>query len=138
MVPFNWTVAVQATPRDTTVVREFEAFVRRFASQPGPPIRTEPDFAADLVRDAEHHDLRTAARSLHGRKVFLVGARNDETASLAEHFLPLVEAARTAPGAAVRDTVVTDTYVLPATYMEVFAATARWFRNECSSPNGSP
>jgi hypothetical protein len=133
IVPFNWTFAGLAARRDTAVLQGYRAVIANLASRPEPPIRTDASFIPDVVDNAERHDLRIAARSLRGRKVLLVGARNDETAPLAEHFLPLVEAARSAPGAAVRDTIVSDTHALQATLSDVYAVTARWLRAECSN-----
>jgi hypothetical protein len=133
IVPFNWTLAGLAARRDTTLRQGYHALIANLTSRPEPPIRTDASFVSDVVDNAERHDLRIAARSLRDRKVFLVGAQNDETAPLAEHFLPLVEATRSAPGATVRDTIVTDTHALPGTIRDVFAATVRWLRTECSS-----
>jgi hypothetical protein len=133
IVPFNWSLVGLAARRDSTLLHGYHALIANLTNRPEPPIRTSASFVSDIVDNAERHDIRTAARLLRDRKVFLVGARNDETAPLAEHFLPLVEAARSAPGAAVRDTIVPDTHALPATIRDVYAATARWLRAECSN-----
>jgi uncharacterized protein len=133
IVPFNWTLAGLAARRDTTLLRGYHATIANLTTRPDPPIRTDTSFVSEVVANAERHDLRVAARSLRDRKVFLVGAQNDETAPLAEHFLPLVEAARSAAGAVVRDTIVPDTHNLTATFRDVNASTARWLRAECSN-----
>jgi acetyl esterase/lipase len=133
IVPFNWTLAGLAARRDSTMLRGYRATIANLTNRPQPPIRTDSDFVTAIVRDAESYDLRVVAGSLRDRNVYLVGAQNDETAPLMEHFYPLVQAARAAPAAMVRDTIVSDGHSLTSTFTAVFAATSRWLREFCSS-----
>jgi uncharacterized protein len=132
IVPFNWALAGLAARSDSALRERYRIRIATLTSQPEALFRTDTGFVATLLRDAELFDLRTAATSFQGRNIYLIGARQDETAPLATHFLPLVEAARAAPATVVRETVVDDTHNLPATWEQVFAAIARWLREECS------
>jgi hypothetical protein len=131
MVPFNWAPAGIIARTDTTVRRQFENVMRSVTAGPEPAIR-ERGFLTRVLDNAESYDLVPVGAALGNRKVLLIGARQDATAPLPVHFIPLVEAIRKAGGAGLRDTVVDDTHNLPNTGDAVGAAIVRWLRSECS------
>jgi hypothetical protein len=83
------------------------------------------------IANAEAYDLVTVGARLRKRKIMLVGAEQDQTAPLATHFTPLVEAIRNA-GGVLRDTTVADNHGLPTAGDAVGAAIVRWLRSECA------
>lgn len=131
MVPFNWAPAGIIARTDTAVRRQFENVMRNVTAGPEPAIR-ERGFLERLLANAESYDLLTPGAALGNRRVLLIGARQDATAPLPVHFLPLVEAIRRAGGSGLRDTVVDDTHNLPNTGDAVGAAIVRWLRSECA------
>ncbi|MGH7469552.1 MAG: hypothetical protein ACRENP_16505 [Longimicrobiales bacterium] len=87
--------------------------------------------AAAIMKEAEQYDVRKAAATLAGRTVFLIGAQQDQTAPLATHFQPLLQALQSAQVKALRDTIVDDTHNMRTSGPVVFAAIARWLRQDC-------
>lgn len=141
IVPFNWGVAGKAARTDSLLRRRFDATVASLASSAQGPVRPHPDFVKILLEEAEQYDLRTPASALGGRAVYLVGARNDQTAPLGEHFDPLRQVLQAAPGAALRDTIFDDSHNLPNSVAPVFAGIARWVKEDCakrSAPDSRP
>jgi pimeloyl-ACP methyl ester carboxylesterase len=130
MVPFNWSVPGLAARTDPAVRSQFDLFLRNLTGRPNPPIR-ERGMVDRLIATADSLDLAPVGARLGGRKVMLVGAAEDQTAPLPQHFMPLVEAIRNAGGAGLRDTIVADSHNLPGTGDEVVAGIVRWLRSDC-------
>ena len=131
MVPFNWGRAGLAARTDTALRRRMEGAVRNLSSGPQPILR-ERGLVDEVIGKAEANDLVPVGTGLGNRRVMLIGARDDTTAPLPEHFTPLVEAIRKAGGAGLRDTVVDDGHNLPNAGDAVGAAMVRWLRSECA------
>ena len=132
LVPFNWFLGAGAARTDSTLRSGFYQLLRQL-TRASPPIIREPgegSFVNHTLANAERYDLVPVGARLRGRKVMLIGAARDETASLATHYTPLADAIRKA-GAALRDTVVDDTHNLPVAGTAATAALVRWLRQEC-------
>lgn len=130
IVPFNFTVAGLAARADSSLRRRYEATVSSLSAGTQAPIRADTSFAATIVDHAERYDLSAAARTLGGRKVYLIGAQDDQTAPLTLHFYPLTAALRSAL-ATVRDTIVADSHNLTTTSAAAYEYLGRSFREDC-------
>jgi hypothetical protein len=131
-VPFNWFRGTIAARTDSTVRSGFHMLVRQL-TRASPPIIKEPtegSFVDHTVANAERYDLVPVGGRLRGRKLMLIGAARDQTAPLATHYTPLVEAIRGA-GGVLRDTVVDDSHNLPVAGTPATAALVRWLRSDC-------
>jgi pimeloyl-ACP methyl ester carboxylesterase len=130
IVPFDFAVVGRAAGTDSTLQRLYGATIASATAGPQPVIRADPNLASMLFERSASYDLRATATALGNRNVYMVGAQNDQSAPVAQHFYPLAASLRAAQ-AAVHDTVVPDTHTLPVTAPVVFASLASWLRHDC-------
>jgi predicted esterase len=129
-VPFNWSVAADAARQSDSVRRFYEASLAAATSGTMPPVRVDSGFLGGLLAEADHFDARRPAAQLRGRTVVVIGALRDETAPLATHFNPIVEALRRG-GALVQDTLLDDGHTLPTTGTQALATLTTRLRRSC-------
>jgi uncharacterized protein len=115
------------------------ASLRQAVEGDGAPVRTSQsaeDIVAELMENADAHDVRRVVGSLGDRPVLLLGAREDRQTPLEEHHIPLLQALQGAGAPRLTDVVLPTDHSFTHRRDLLTSTLIGWLHHECSTAHG--